>query len=261
MRAGAFLLFSALLFFLMKGDYFSGASYDPYIPEAADTAITLSQGQIIVSVQKKEGGSDAAFGQAFLVSDTGLIITTTHLFQIAGGTVEEISLHPEWISFNIYTSRELNFPKVQPTHAKLVYWSESLDVAVLQLEKIPYGLKPIRFARSAYLYEIVYAKIRGYSYDAGLVFYFDALPYRGTLVERALMFVKNDQNKLEPIGHTFFYLDTAAKTGFSGAMFVNEKGEVIGMGDRVSGGYTGIISAEVLKEVLNFIQKKEKKAS
>lgn len=234
-------IISAVLFFAIIG--FSSAEEQEYIPLAADQAIEASQGQIIVSgIKYPDGALGSSFGQGILVTEDGLIESALHIFSPPEFEEEDNDI--------LTKQRTVMFRGV---HADIVYASSFYDTAIYKLRRIPIGMKPAVFSKKHDLFQPVFARIKAFIHSnfKGEVYgYFLDLPYKGILVNSAAVY-KNINKAPELTGLELLFLDHTAKSGFSGAMFVNSQGEVVGMGDAIDGGYTITISSAVtLKKAL-----------
>lgn len=211
----------------------SAGRADSYLPQAAKDAIDKSQAEIRVNIPKIDGSVAVRKGQAFLVSDDGLIVTALHILPAEADVVS----HTGRILFSGMPAK------------LLAAWAEA-DIALLKLESVPDGMKPVAFAKDVSLYSDVFAKISLVEdSDNGISVILESLPFRAKVVNIAPL-VTVSPGAFKAIGAEFLYLDKAIKNGFSGSLFVNEKGEAVGMGKFIDSGYSGIVSASSIQVVL-----------
>ena len=229
-----FVLAFALFFGIIGLGNLAKAEEELYIPLAAEQAIELSQGQLTVSeIQYPDGSLGSSTGQGFLI-EGGLIVSALHIYSPPEFNEEDKDI--------LTKERTVMF---QGVHADIVYASSFYDIAIYKLRRIPAGMKPVVFAKNTILFQQVFAKLKvffTFDFKGEKYGYELNLPYRGVLVD-AVRVYKNIEKAPEPTNLEFVYLDNAARTGFSGAMFVNSKGEVVGIGDMISGGYTILLSS------------------
>lgn len=216
------------------------AEEDSYIPLKAEEAIDLSQRQLSVLIELPDGKFTSNSGQGFLVSEDGLMMSARHI-----GTVEESEEKDKDL---LIKNRKAIFGGA---HADLKCVSSFYDIAIYQLRKIPFGMKPVVFAKEILLFAPVYAKLKAFSTfrHEGIDYGYELnLPYRGILVNSPRIY-KNINKAPEPTNLVWMFTDQPFMPGFSGAMGVNFKGEVFGMVVAMSGGY-GISVADTIQKAL-----------
>ncbi|MBI2591765.1 MAG: PDZ domain-containing protein [Candidatus Brennerbacteria bacterium] len=229
------ILSGIFVFFLISPGNFVQAE-ELYMPLAAEEAIDRSQSQLTVSgIEYPDGTVHSRSGQGFLRED-GLVVSALHIYAPPEFKEkdEDILTKKRTVTFN-------------GAHADIVYASGFKDLALFKLRRIPAGMKPAVFAKKIKLFEPVFARIKSFltfEYRGEIYGYFLDLPYKGILVN-SLTVYKNVNKSPEATDLELIFLDQTAKSGFSGAMFVNSNGEVIGMGDAIDGGYTINISSIV----------------
>ena len=218
---------------------------EEYIPATAQKAIGESQRQLVVTIPMLGGGSRTSQGSAFLVSEDGLIVTALHILP------KEVDI--------LGKAGRITFGG---DPVELSSWGAVADIAILKIKNIPSGMRPAVIAKDISLYSMVYAKLTGLQNqlkNSQLFVYFDGLPFRARIVARVLQFTTGFFGILESTGVEYLYLDHDAKPGFSGGMFVNEKGEVAGMASYVDGGYTALISPSTILRAIEANREFDKK--
>lgn len=234
-RKNIVLLVLILLLGVFSANVLTTDAAEEYIPKAAEKAISESQRPLIVKIPLLNGGFITRQGSAFLVSEDGLIITALHIIP------KEVDI--------IDKKGRIVFGGVP---AEFDSWSEFTDVAILKIRDIPVGMRPATLAKEVSLFEMVYAKLTGRqdsSEDGSSFVHFDGLPFRARVVGRVPQFSVGLLGISIPSAE-FLYLDHDAKPGFSGGMFVNEKGEVVGVGSRVDGGYTVLVNSSTIPDAI-----------
>ena len=209
---------------------------EEYIPAAAQKAIGESQRQLVVTIPMLNDSSSTRSGNAFLVSEDGWIVTALHILP------KEIDV--------LFKVGRITFGG---DPVELSSWGAEADIAILKIKNIPSGMKSAVIAKDISLYSMVYAKLtglQGQPQNSQLFVSFDGLPFRAKIVARVPQFTTVLFGILEFTGVEYLYLDHDAKPGFSGGMFVNEKGEVAGMASYVDGGYTALISHSTILQAI-----------
>jgi hypothetical protein len=216
-----------------------------YLPKAATEAIQKSQGIFTVKIPLKDGKTRSGHGSAFLVGTDGLLVTALHNLPDEIDVVKQDGR----VTFN-------GLPVEVDTIAA------SADIALLKLKSVPKGMEPAVFAKDVPLFSEVYAQFSGNVQFGDGVRAFRALPFRAIVVgeiKNLLPFRLNGEIVAYIPGKiVHYYLDKDVKGGFSGAMFVNEKGEVAGMGVFIDGGYTAIISSSNIQGVIEYSRQVDK---
>lgn len=213
-----------------------------YMPKAAEDAIEKSQGTFVVNIPLRDGRSIIMMGSAFLVTADGLIATALHI------------LPPE-IDVAVAEGR-MTFRGV-PVTVDII--SLDRDLALLKLKEVPKEMMPVTFASEFPLYSRVFAKLKGLlPYNPPRLF--AGLPFRARFVQTVIQLMSPYPGIIVPTGVEYLYLDKEAKAGFSGSMFVNKNGEVVGMGIETDGGYTVLLSGKNIQEAIKFsIQQDEER--
>lgn len=214
---------------------------EEYIPKAAMEAINKSQGRVETTTLRRDENPEIRRAGGFLVSADGWVVTVLHVMS------REIDV--------INQKGRITFNGVV---AEVDYVVTLGDLVILKLEKVPDGMQPVVLAGSFSLYSKVFAVLSGGQLlPTGLMINFDKLPFQGMVVNKMPGYVMTPFGLQEsPV--EFIYLDRAAKGGFSGAMFVNEKGEVVGMGSFLDGGYTALVSVNTIRKAIEDSRRQDK---
>lgn len=214
-----------------------------YMPKAAEDAIDKSWGTFLVSIPQLGDPPRGNIGSAFLVTADGLIATALHNLPSETDVMQ--------------VEGRMTFNGVPVT---IDTFSQPRDLALLRLKEVPKGMVPVTFAKDIPLYSRVFAKLQGlFPYNSNFRL-FTGLPFRARLVHSVPELRNMYFGITVPTGVEYFYLDRSVKTGFSGSMFVNKNGEVVGMGIQLDGGYSVLISGKNIQEVIEFsVQKEEER--
>lgn len=211
----------------------SNVSTENYMPIAAKEAINRSQGAIQVNVPLRDGSFRTSYASGFLVSEDGLVVTAGHV------APEEVDV--------LNQAGRITFNGLPVEIDTLV---TGADVMLLKLKEIPKDMKPAVFAKEVPLYTDVYAEFSGEIRLGNVIRSYSGLAFRAKYVHAVPELVVHSFGFVIPTGNTLLYLDRELKMGFSGGMAVNSKGEIIGMISRIDGGYTVLVSSDMIQRVI-----------
>lgn len=230
------------------------------IPPKALDAIKRSQGQILISEDRFDGTKNNHFFSGFLVSkEKRYVLAVLHGLPSEKHSAE----HPDLIKFfrEIPASNPGETPKAVSVSCMLKkYWYEQ-DLALLELAEVPMGMEEVSFAKDVSVPSRVYAAFFGIQeFEIGssqdVFIFFRWLPFWGTIVlEVPMAHFKSGTPK--PSSDSFFYVfgNGPMKGGFSGTMFVNERGDVVGMGSYTDRGYSAITNVKTITRLLAEFEK------
>lgn len=219
-----------------------------YLPQAAEEAINKSQRQLVVRFPKISGKEFFRQSSAFLINKEGWVVAALHGL-------------PEDIDILMAKEGRITFGGLP---AKFYAALIEMDLAILKLEKIPEDLSPAVLAKEVQLFTPVFAKLSGtFDFEVnggrgnGKKFIkFTGLPFRAVLVGRTSLYKKLSSEAEKILD--YLWLDQSAKEGFSGAMFVNDQGEVVGMGIFTDGGFTGVLSVSDIRAAIEIVKKRSR---
>lgn len=235
--------------------FFQETSLSPLIPPQAFDAIKRSQGQLLIEEKRFDGKIDRHLLSAFLVSKKKrLILTTLHGLPLPMHSAQ----HPDLIKFfrEIPAPDPQEKPKGVLISCTLKQYLFEHDVAILELAQVPEDMQEVTFAKDVPIPSKVYAALFGmdelkFELSKNATIFFRWLPFYGTIVLEVPI-VRFENNALHVSPDSFFYIfgSGGVKGGFSGTVFVNEHGEVVGMGRFGDDGYSGIISVKTITRFL-----------
>jgi len=222
---------------------FSATAVDPpppYLPPPALSSIEKSQRQVAVKIPLLMGGMRVSRASGVLVDTMdkrGLVITAFHVI-------------PQ--ELDVVKARRILFGDAPATLRWVLPGPDGL--ALLEIDQIPEGMKAISFAEEVPLNTPTYALITGgYEYGGGTAIYFAPhLLFQGYVAGHAhLVRQASFETDPQPFGIEYLYLDRAARGGFSGAAFVKNSGELMGVGALIEGGYTVIVHNTTIRDFIN----------
>lgn len=193
-----------------------GSSVADRYAQVADSVVAIQtvQAKKATTVAKGHVPVSRALGSGVLISPEGRVLTAAHVVQSA----DQVKVH---------------FEGGENITAKVLRSDPAADVALLQLEWVPEGVKPAKLANSD-------------SVRTGESVFVVGAPHGLTRTLTVGNISARHQEAASPVGLSIaelFQTDAAINSGNSGGPMFNMKGEVIGIVSHIlsmSGGYEGL---------------------
>ena len=215
---------------------------EEFFPAPAREAIDRYQGEMVVHIPLWTGMSSEVRGKGFFIHKDGWIISAAHIFTRVPRDVLSEGSH---ITF-------------RGEKAELQSLDSASDIAILKTETGVQNFQDIAIAQELSEGTPVFILVQGaHRSGSSILNFHNGLFATGKIAGYA------DVLSFVPPFHVmrvaeFLYVIHALTRGFSGGMYVNAKGEFVGMAVFIDGGFTAAVSAATIQNYFtHFLETKK----